>query len=269
MSKESVLLCKSGEQGRWPNDKDPTGWWLSEKLDGIRARWDGKHLISRYDNSFPAPDYFIRSLPTDIPLDGELWLGYHQFEETSSIVRNGSRDNGWKRLTYRVFDIPERGPVVEDRWARLRDVVRHIASPTLMYVEQTMCRDAQHMVDMMIQVINKDGEGLMLRKARSVYELGRSGTIFKYKRWHDDEATVIGYEEIEVNTLVKSHLKGAMGALVCRSKDGKTFNVGSGFTDAQRLTPPPIGSTITYRYQELTKSGVPRHPRYVGIRGRF
>src|SRR5690606_1828645 len=31
---------------KW-EDQDPTGWWMSEKLDGIRAYWDGRSFISR------------------------------------------------------------------------------------------------------------------------------------------------------------------------------------------------------------------------------
>jgi DNA ligase-1 len=119
---------------------------------------------------------------------------------------------------------------------------------------------------MMAAVLAKGGEGIMLRKPHSYYERGRSGTIFKLKDFVDEEATVIGYEEIEINTPGKSHLKGAMGALFCLSKDGKKFKIGSGFTDAQRLNPPKIGAQVTFKYQELTAKGIPRHPRFVAER---
>lgn len=48
--------------------------------------------------------------------------------------------------------------------------------------------------------------------------------------------------------------------------DGTEFAVGSGLTDAQREHPPEIGSTITFRYQELTDGGVPRFPSFVRVR---
>ena len=42
----------------WTDDHDPTGWWMSEKLDGVRAYWDGKQFLSRKNNIFYAPEWF-------------------------------------------------------------------------------------------------------------------------------------------------------------------------------------------------------------------
>src|SRR5213078_1892631 len=64
-----LLLAES-----WDNTADLTDWWMSEKLDGVRAYWDGKQFLSRQGNIYHAPDWFIEGLPT-VPLDGELWLG--------------------------------------------------------------------------------------------------------------------------------------------------------------------------------------------------
>ena len=47
----------------WENDVDLTGWWMSEKLDGVRAYWDGKQFFSRQGNPFLAPDWFTAKLP--------------------------------------------------------------------------------------------------------------------------------------------------------------------------------------------------------------
>ena len=58
---------------RWDNQADLTGWWMSEKLDGVRAYWDGKQFLSRLGNLYHAPAWFIAGLP-DVPLDGELWI---------------------------------------------------------------------------------------------------------------------------------------------------------------------------------------------------
>jgi DNA ligase-1 len=48
--------------------------------------------------------------------------------------------------------------------------------------------------------------------------------------------------------------------------DGTRFSVGTGFSDAERTSPPAIGEVITYRYQELSNGGVPRFPSYVSVR---
>src|SRR3954464_5596370 len=90
---------------KWEVDHDPTGWWMSEKLDGIRAYWDGQGFISRLGNKFYAPDWFVADLPADT-LDGELWVGRKQFQRTTSIVRSGAQSDEWKLVTYVVFDAP-------------------------------------------------------------------------------------------------------------------------------------------------------------------
>lgn len=70
----------------WDGETDPTGWVMSEKLDGVRAYWDGTQFLSRQGNRFHAPDWFTAGFP-DVPLDGELWLARKTFQRTVSIVR--------------------------------------------------------------------------------------------------------------------------------------------------------------------------------------
>ena len=59
---------------RYHGNIDVSRYWISEKLDGVRAIWDGKTLRFRSGNPAPAPRWFIDALPRQ-PLDGELWLG--------------------------------------------------------------------------------------------------------------------------------------------------------------------------------------------------
>ena len=92
---------------RWDNAQDLAGWWLSEKLDGVRAYWDGKSLISRLGNRFHAPDWFLEGLP-EIPLDGELWIGRKAFQRTVGIVRRQDKTDLWKEVRYVAFDAPGR-----------------------------------------------------------------------------------------------------------------------------------------------------------------
>src|SRR5262249_10366775 len=89
----------------WENDSDLAGWWMSEKLDGVRAYWDGKRFISRLGNEFHAPDWFAASLPKT-PLDGELWVERKAFQKTVSIVRPQDKSDHWKQIRYVVFEAP-------------------------------------------------------------------------------------------------------------------------------------------------------------------
>ena len=100
----------------------------------------------------------------------------------------------------------------------------------------------------------------MLRQPGSQYEAGRSTTLLKVKTFHDAEGRVVEHLP------GKGRHAGRLGAVVVELPDGQTFSVGTGFSDAQRQNPPAIGSTITYRYQELTDRGVPRFPSFVRVR---
>ena len=100
----------------------------------------------------------------------------------------------------------------------------------------------------------------MLRQPGSAYEVGRSATLLKVKTFRDAEATVVGHQP------GAGKHKGRLGALLVRLADGTEFAVGTGFTDKERSAPPPVGSVITFRYQELSDAGVPRFPSYVGVR---
>src|SRR5260370_15624193 len=53
-----VLLAE-----RWDNQTDLAGWWMSEKLDGVRAYWDGKQFLSRQGNVYLPPDWVVAGVP--------------------------------------------------------------------------------------------------------------------------------------------------------------------------------------------------------------
>ncbi|KAF8201141.1 hypothetical protein K438DRAFT_2015518 [Mycena galopus ATCC 62051] len=199
---------------------DPTGWWISEKLDGVRTFYDGKGMVSRLGNPFTPPQWFLDKLPKNVTLDGELFGGRGKFQDTVSIVKTQNSPH-WKEITFQIFDVPSEKTVFEDRVAFLQKLF----GPGGKY----------ECPEVVLEVEELGGEGLMLRKAKSNYEGRRSATLLKIKTFYDAEA-----------------------------ESGKTFNVGSGFTDKQRQTPPKVGTIITYRFQELTRDGVPRFPTFVG-----
>jgi DNA ligase 1 len=245
---------------RWDNAQDLAGWWLSEKLDGVRAYWDGKSLISRLGNRFHAPDWFLEGLPA-IPLDGELWIGRKAFQRTVGIVRRQDQTDLWKQVRYVAFDAPDIDGAFEGRLAAIRAHVERHGPPYLAAHEHVLCTGLDHLRAELARVEALGGEGLMLRQPESRYEVGRSLTLLKVKNFHDAEARVL------------EHLKGAgrhkgrLGALLVELADGTQFSVGTGFSDREREAPPPVGSVITFRYQELSEGGVPRFPSFVRMRG--
>lgn len=244
---------------RWNNDIDLAGWWMSEKLDGVRAYWDGKQFLSRQGNIYYAPDWFVEGFP-DTPLDGELWLDRKAVQRAVSIARRQDKSEHWKELSFVVFDAPNLNEPFETRLDFIQEELKQRSLKFAKPLEQHQVRDVTHLSEELDRILGLGGEGLMLRQPGSKYEVGRSSTLLKVKKFLDSEATVIGHEP------GKGKHKGRLGALNVRMANGIEFSVGTGFSDAQRAAPPVIGSTITFRYQELTDAGVPRFPSFVGIR---
>ena len=244
---------------KWEGDVPLKGWWMSEKLDGVRAYWNGAHFVSRLGNRFHAPDWFVEGLP-QAPLDGELFGGRKRFQKTVGIVKRMDGGAEWKELRFVVFDAPSHGGLFEERLAHCRQVLEGGAAPYATWHPHEACDGTEHLRAELARVEALGGEGLMLRKPRSKYEAGRSSTLLKVKTFHDAEAIVVGH----VPGAGKH--SGRLGALVVEMPDGTRFNVGTGYSDAERESPPAIGSVITYRYQELSDGGVPRFPTYVGVR---
>ncbi|KAK7453457.1 hypothetical protein VKT23_011730 [Stygiomarasmius scandens] len=248
---------------KWDIEKgaDPTGWWVSEKLDGVRTFYDGKKMYSRLGNLFTPPTWFLDKLPKDCTLDGELFSGRGDFQSTVSIVKTMHSPH-WGRVEFHVFDIPSMGSKpFEERYAHLQKLFGEKgthASDKVKVVEHEQAKSRQHVLDKLKEVETLGGEGLMLRKAGSLYEGHRSGTLLKIKTFYDAEAVVVGHDP------GKGRNAGVTGALKCKMESGKLFNVGTGLSDKQRKNPPKIGSIIVYRFQELTKDGVPRFPSFIG-----
>lgn len=241
-------------------DIDPAPYWVSEKLDGVRAIWDGRRLRFRSGRTVPAPAWFLAALPAT-PLDGELWIGRGRFAEVSGIVRTTEPDDArWRQVRYLIFELPGAPGDFSARVARMRQVVAAADVPWLGAVEQRRVADRAALSAWLAQVIDAGGEGLMLHRADAPYLTGRSDALLKLKPWQDAEGTVIGHEPGE------GRLRGRMGALVLRLDDGRQLRLGTGFTDAERADPPPVGSRVTFRYRGLTVTGLPRFASFLRVR---
>ena len=248
-----LLLAQS-----WDNAMDLSGWWMSEKLDGVRAYWDGKQFLSRQGNVYHAPDWFVEGLP-ETPLDGELWIDRKRFQQTVSVVRRQDKSDHWKNVRLLVFDAPELNGGFEERLKYLAETLGEKQHPYAAVHEHQCCQNLSHLREELSRIEQLGGEGLMLREPGSSYAVGRSTSLLKVKSFHDAEAVVLDHRA------GKGKFKGMMGALIVQLPDGTEFSVGTGFSDAERNSPPAPGSVITFRYQELSDGGVPRFPSYVRL----
>jgi DNA ligase-1 len=243
----------------WTDADDPAGWWMSEKLDGVRAYWDGRQFLSRRNNIYYAPDWFTAGLPSH-PLDGELWVARKAFDRASEIVRSQGTPDRWADLKYLVFDAPDAPGPFEDRMKFLTDNVGGWNNRFAAVHPHTLCTGVDHLLGELDRVVALGGEGLMLRKPKSAYERARSATLLKVKKFIDAEVVVTDYEA------GKGRHKGRLGALWVRLSNGKECKVGTGLKDKDRDNPPAKGSIVTVKYQELTPDGLLRFPVYVGPR---
>jgi len=233
---------------------NPAGCWMSEKLDGVRALWDGSHLMSRNDNEFAAPDWFIKGLPNDVILDGELWEGRGLFQQTVGKVRT-KYNADWTGITFMVFDVVKAGTFEE----RMQSLGTFNLPPHVKILQQIKCKGWNHLDEFERRILALDGEGVMLRKSGSLYEHKRSSSLMKVKRFQSQEVIVAGYET------GKGRNQGIVGALLCQFRS-KIIRVGTGLSDDLRQIPPGIGSRITISFFELTKNGLPRFPAYIACR---
>jgi DNA ligase 1 len=249
-----LLLAES-----WDNATDLADWWMSEKLDGVRAYWDGKRFLSRQGNLYHAPAWFIEGLPA-VPFDGELWIDRKKFQRTVSIVRRQDKNDLWNEVKFLVFDSPAASGGFEERLDFLKDALTQGAAKFARLHAHERCKNLDALRDELARVESLGGEGLMLRQPGSKYVAGRSSTLLKVKTFHDAEATVVGHHA------GAGRHKGRLGALLVRLADGTDFAIGTGFSDRERANPPAIGATVTFRYQELSEAGVPRFPSWVGVR---
>ena len=246
-----------------PQDIDPAPYLVSEKLDGVRALWDGQVLRFRSGGLIAAPSSFIIALPAQA-LDGDLWLGRGRFEELVGIVRRERPDEAaWQSLSFQAFDLPQMpGPFAERAaaLAALAQAQRGSSTRTWAAVAQHRLTDRPTLLQHLHAVLRAGGEGLMLHRANAHHEGGRSHALFKLKPQFDSEAQVLAHWPGQ------GKHTGRLGALQVRCKDGHEFKLGSGFSDAQRVSPPVVGQWVTYTYRGRTAAGVPRFASFLRVR---
>lgn len=234
---------------------DVKDYLISEKLDGIRAIYDSKKkkFITKNGNQINAPDFFFKNIPENINFDGELWHSRNAFEKVSVVRKKNPIDEDWKSIKFMIFDMPDCDETFENKVNIMKSLKLNEYFKVLDF---HVCKDHEDLMDMLEIYVKQGSEGLMLRKKNSRCPTGKSDSLLKLKKYSDDEAIVIGYED------GNGRIEGMVGALIVRNKDNKIFKLGSGLTDKVRKNPPKIGSTITYKYNELTHNGIPRFPRF-------
>ncbi|MFY8275352.1 DNA ligase [Pseudoalteromonas sp. SSDWG2] len=257
----SVIATAPDIESAKPLDGDVelSAYLASEKLDGIRATWMQGKLVTRGGKILTVPNWFTLHWPHQ-RLDGELFAGRGQFNLVANTVLDDvANDAQWRKIRFMVFDAPSSEPFRE-RYQHYLAQIDDCDSEYLEAIEQRQLSSQGELDAWLSDIIAKGGEGLMLHRADAPFSAGSREHLIKIKVKHDAEAVVVGYQE------GKGKYQGMMGALIVQNSSGQRFKIGTGFSDAQRATPPPVGATITYTYQGLTKNGLPRFAAFERIR---
>jgi len=261
---------------------------VTPKLDGIRCMMvDG---VAMSKSMKPIPNRFVQEQLRGLHgLDGELMVN-GDFNSVQSAIMS---HNGEPDFTYMVFDHflePDR-PYVE----RVDDLNFDWAFPDncRCKVLNPLTVPTKSMLEVCLDTYIEAGyEGAMVRQPNGRYKFGQStvneGLLLKFKKFLDDEAFLLSFEEKMHNTneattnelggTKRSSAKaglvpaGTAGGVIVlwRGKEIK-LGFGPGITDAIKQEwwdnrDELSRRTITFRYQELSAKGIPRFGKMIGFR---
>ena len=241
---------------RYTGDEPVTGWLMSEKLDGIRGYWTGKELVSRKGRTIHTPEWFVENFPP-FPLDGELWRKRNDFAFVQETVLDQTPSQDWKEITYNIFEVPDSSGTFPDRlnkaaaWFKIHPA-RHVH-----IIDQVVCNGPDHLQSFLEKIESLGGEGVIVKNPIPEPHSGRTPDILKVKNFSDMEGVVIAHNP------GKGKFSDMMGSLTVQLDNNIRFNLGSGFTLADRRHPPPIGSIVTFKYQGFTHNRIPRFASFL------
>lgn len=237
---------------------------VQPKLDGIRCLWDGEHAWPRSGKRSINIGACLQNLLENVSceLDGELFAEELKFEEISSAVRTLS-GSGDPRIQYWVYDMPGILPFEQ----RSVDVLTTIGSlgdqKKIVFTPTNLVQSVEEIEYFLKKYLDEGFEGVMVRDPRSPYQHSRSRYLLKLKPSMTEKAIVVGFIEGK-----GKHL-GRLGALQVRG-NGWECNVGTGFSDVERMAiwvsqADHVLTSVLVEFQERTKYGVPRFPRFKGF----
>ncbi len=230
-------------------------WYMSEKLDGIRAYWNGKELLSKNGNKIYAPKWFLKDFPS-FKLDGELWTKRADFENIQNIVLDKEPSIHWKQITYNIFEVPNEKGFFLKRLKKIELWNKNHKNKYIKIIPQIKCKNKKQMNEYLEKLISQKAEGLILKNPKLEYFKGRSSHILKVKKFKDDEALVI-----DIN-----YKEDKFKSLVLKLSNNIIFNLGNGFNKKEKINHPQIGEIISFKYYGLTKYGKPKFASFLRVR---
>ncbi len=240
----------------YSKSKNPRGYWISEKYDGVRASWNGVELVTKHGNRIEAPAWWTARLPI-ADMDGELWAGRGKFQAALNLITSPLDLADWGTVRLMTFDAPMRNVPMSERQEILASLPK---SESWAKVDHVECEGREHMMSEFARVDKAGGEGIVLHHPDTYYERGPTWTMMKLKRRDDSEGRVVGHNE------AGGHWAGTIGSLRIATDDGAEFSL-NGLPDAVRSAPPPLGERVSFWHMGFTGRGIPRQARWHRVRG--
>jgi DNA ligase 1 len=258
---EKLILAHTYNHGE---NQNVLGWYMSEKIDGIRAYWDGERLWSRTGKEINAPESFTIDLPGNITLDGELFMkesikskaSESLFSKVCSTVRKKEPiEKEWNNIRFYVFDTVNKNLDCNERLEIIESLPQN---KYVVILKQYIIKSIAQLNKFHDNITSEGGEGVMIKNPDSMYVGKRTKDLLKLKKFYDTEVKIVGYKPGE------GKYDGMLGAYYCEMVNGNKITVGSGMNDSERDNPCKIGKFITIKYFELTtKNHVPRFPVFL------
>lgn len=258
-----------------------------EKLEGkyfaVTTKIDGGRIIAirendqvsfftragqKYEGLVDLEQEMLEAFPDGTVLDGEITIlnnkgipSKEAYKQAMKITRADGEKHGLKMLVFDAMSLEE--------WKNQKCTHDYIERRLLLsglfkygpkktdftffelLPELYRGSDTSKVLELLDEAIANQEEGVMINICDAPYEFGRTWNLMKVKKMNTLDLEVIGYEE------GSGRLKGTLGALLVRYKNGNTVKVGSGFTDELRaliwLEPlDMIGKIIEVQYFEET-----------------
>ena len=208
----------------------------SEKLDGVRCLWTGKQLLTRKGHKLAPPDFFTRGFPNSA-LDGELYLGRGKYNELLEGLKS-KKEEFWMNLTYCVFDAPNLNLQFSQRYSLISQIIPQLKTEFIRLIPHLPARNMDNTKDVLKKIEEQNGEGIVLRNPRALYEHKRSWGALKFKSYQEFDGIV--------KSLDKDHT-----VVEWQGKEIKAA------TNLSKLT---VGARVTVRYEKTLPDGSLHRP---------
>lgn len=234
--------------------------FVQQKLDGVRAVFNGKRMYSRLGKEFKNLGHIIDAIKyTDYPLDGELYSDTLTFQEIVGIIKKEKltiKDaEKIKMVSFTVYDV-----ITPFDYVDRKKIIETLGkNKHVKILESEICKSPDDIEKFHDKYVKQGYEGLIIRNFKGKYEQkNRSKNLQKFKKFQDAEFEIVGFTQgigVEAGLIIYE----------CKTENGGLFSVRPSGTHTVRKAMfkngnKYIGKMLTVKFFEYTDEGIPRFP---------